>query len=56
MGKLGKPFVTTKEKGAGLGLAVCYSIVERHNARLEVKTSDSGTVFYVIFPVLGAAN
>ncbi len=26
--KIGAPFVTTKEKGTGLGLAVCYSIAE----------------------------
>ncbi len=50
---LGKPFVTTKEKGTGLGLAVCYSIVERHGAQLEVETADNGTIFYIKFPVPG---
>ncbi len=49
--KLGKPFVTTKEKGTGLGLAVCYSIVERHGAQLEVETTNNGTIFYVKFPI-----
>jgi two-component system, sporulation sensor kinase E len=49
--KLGKPFVTTKEKGTGLGLAVCYSIVERHGAQLEVETGQDGTVFYIKFPL-----
>lgn len=49
--KLGKPFVTTKEKGTGLGLAVCYSIVERHGAQLEVETGHDGTVFYIKFPL-----
>jgi len=48
---LGKPFVTTKEKGTGLGLAVCYSIVERHGAHLEVETTENGTTFYIKFPV-----
>ncbi len=27
--KLGTPFVSTKENGTGLGLAVCYSIISR---------------------------
>lgn len=49
--KLGKPFVTTKEKGTGLGLAVCYSIVERHGAELELKTDQEGSVFYIKFPL-----
>ncbi len=51
--KLGKPFVTTKEKGTGLGLAVCYSIVERHGAQLEVETTKNGTIFYIKFPIPG---
>ena len=47
--KVGTPFFTTKENGTGLGLAVCYSIAARHNARIDVKTSSKGTTFYVNF-------
>ena len=47
--KVGTPFFTTKENGPGLGLAVCYSIAARHNARIDVKTSSKGTTFYVNF-------
>lgn len=47
--KIGTPFFTTKEKGTGLGLAVCYSIAARHNAKIKVKTSSKGTTFFVIF-------
>lgn len=50
--KLGTPFFTTKENGTGLGLAVCYSIAARHNARIEVKTGADGTTFSVRFKVL----
>jgi len=50
MDKLGTPFVTTKEDGTGLGLAVCYSIAERHNAVINVKTGPYGTNFMVRFP------
>ncbi len=51
MKKLGTPFLTTKDKGTGLGLAVCYSIAARHNARIDCETGASGTIFYVRFPV-----
>ncbi|TEB07169.1 Sporulation kinase E [Pelotomaculum schinkii] len=47
--KLGTPFFTTKEKGTGLGLAVCYSIAARHNATIKVKTGSEGTTFFVRF-------
>lgn len=47
--KLGTPFFTTKEQGTGLGLAVCYGIVSRHNGRISIETSPKGTTFYVYF-------
>jgi two-component sensor histidine kinase len=47
--RLGTPFLTTKENGTGLGLAVCYRIAERNNATIAVDTSHSGTTFYVKF-------
>lgn len=47
--KIGTPFLTTKEQGTGLGLATCYSISARNNARIEVATSSSGTIFFVRF-------
>lgn len=47
--KLGTPFMTTKYNGTGLGLAVCYSIAERHNAKIDVKTGPTGTTFFVRF-------
>lgn len=47
--KLGTPFFTTKENGTGLGLATCYNIAERNNAKIDVETGPSGTTFYVKF-------
>jgi PAS domain S-box-containing protein len=47
--KLGTPFLTTKEYGTGLGLAVCFSIAARHNATIHVDSSQSGTTFSVKF-------
>lgn len=49
IGRLGTPFLTTKEGGTGLGLTTCYSIAERHNAKINVESSSSGTVFIVRF-------
>jgi len=48
--KLGTPFFTTKENGTGLGLPMCYSIADRHNAIIEFKTGSDGTTFLVRFP------
>ena len=47
--KIGTPFFTTKDHGTGLGLAVCYSIANRHNADIKIETSSAGTTFYVKF-------
>lgn len=47
--KLGTPFFTTKDNGTGLGLAMCYSIAARHNAKIQVETGPSGTTFLVRF-------
>jgi len=47
--KIGTPFVTTKDTGIGLGLAVCYSIAARHGARIDIETCSEGTTFLVIF-------
>ncbi len=49
--KLGTPFFTTKNNGTGLGLAVCYSIAARHNARIDFRTGPQGTTFYIYFPI-----
>lgn len=48
--KLGTPFLTTKENGTGLGLAVCYRIADHHGAKIDVKTSSEGTTFIISFP------
>lgn len=48
--KLGTPFFTTKDTGTGLGLAVCYSIAHRHNAKIDFTTSQNGTTFSIYFP------
>jgi len=46
---VGTPFFTTKPNGTGLGLAVCYSIAQRHKARIEFESGSQGTTFLVHF-------
>ncbi|WP_312203158.1 ATP-binding protein [Anaerospora hongkongensis] len=47
--KLGTPFMTTKTTGTGLGLPICYSIADRHNAKIRVVSDPSGTEFQFHF-------
>ncbi|MTI85573.1 MAG: PAS domain S-box protein [Firmicutes bacterium] len=46
---IGTPFFTTKADGTGLGMAVCHSIAEQHNAKIDIETGSSGTTFFVWF-------
>jgi two-component system, sporulation sensor kinase E len=54
--KLGTPFVTDKDGGAGLGLAVCYSIAARHHADLSFDTGPGGTTFTLNFKPIEPAT
>jgi signal transduction histidine kinase len=50
---LGEPFYTTKEKGIGLGLMVCYKIIENHNGKLTIESKvNKGTTIEIIFPTI----
>ncbi|HLM68379.1 MAG TPA: HAMP domain-containing sensor histidine kinase [Longimicrobium sp.] len=49
-----QPFVSTKGKGMGLGLAICREIVEAHAGRLEVDSQPGeGTTFTLHVPLYG---
>jgi CheY-like chemotaxis protein len=49
--KIFDPFFTTKTKGHGLGLATCYSIINRHNGCIDVYSEPGrGSVFHVYLP------
>ncbi|HIP96619.1 MAG TPA: hypothetical protein EYH32_05315 [Anaerolineae bacterium] len=47
-----EPLFTTKERGIGLGLAICQGIVERHRGTIEVESLvGQGTTFTVRLPI-----
>ncbi|WP_368504703.1 PAS domain S-box protein [Alkalihalophilus sp. As8PL] len=49
--RLGEPFYSTKEKGTGLGLMVCYKIIEHHEGLLTIHSElGRGTKIDVILP------
>jgi two-component system, cell cycle sensor histidine kinase and response regulator CckA len=52
LNRIFEPYFTTKQKGGGLGLAVSYSIVRRHDGHIRVESEPgSGTSFMIYLPV-----
>jgi PAS domain S-box-containing protein len=51
------PFYTTKSKGHGLGLTVCYSIVSQHHGVIDVESEPGkGTTFHILIPAVPEAS
>jgi PAS domain S-box-containing protein len=51
LGKLGEPFYTTKEKGTGMGLLMCYRIMEMHKGQLRIESElGRGTLVTMVLP------
>jgi two-component system cell cycle sensor histidine kinase/response regulator CckA len=45
------PFFTTKPKGHGLGLAISYSIINRHKGTIDVESEPGkGSTFHIYLP------
>ncbi len=50
------PFFTTKDagEGTGLGLTICYNIIEEHNGRIWAESEPGrGTTFFIELPIVG---
>lgn len=51
LNNIGQPFYTTKEKGTGLGLTICFKIIENHRGKIHITSQVKvGTTFEVILP------
>ena len=51
IGNIFEPYVTTREKGSGLGLFVCYSIAQMHGGHISVQSEvGKGSRFTVDLP------
>lgn len=51
--KLGEPFYSTKKKGTGLGIMMCYKIVEAHHGEIFIKSKvNKGTTIDIILPAI----
>jgi signal transduction histidine kinase len=47
-----QPFVTTKQKGNGLGMAICYGIIEGHKGKIDIASElGKGTVVTIQLPM-----
>lgn len=50
--RIGEPFYTTKEDGTGLGMMICYKIVENHHGKINIKSQvEKGTTVEIYFPI-----
>ncbi len=49
-----EPFTTTKEFGLGLGLSICYGIIQKHGGQITVESEPGqGTSFTIWLPISG---
>jgi len=50
--KIFDPLFTTKPRGTGIGLAVCYGIIQKHNGVIDVKSQEGiGTTMFIKLPL-----
>lgn len=51
LSRIGRPYYSTKEKGTGLGLMICFEIIQRMNGKILVESKvGKGTKFTILLP------
>ncbi|MDQ0861020.1 PAS domain S-box-containing protein [Bacillus sp. V2I10] len=54
---LGEPFYSIKEEGIGLGLMICYKIIETHQGKIVIESEvNQGTTVDVMLPIYTLQN
>lgn len=52
LGRIFRPFLTTKSKGTGLGLAICKQMIEQHGGSIDAENDPAGgALFRIVLPV-----
>jgi signal transduction histidine kinase len=52
-----EPFTTSKDYGLGLGLSICYGIIQKHGGQITVESQPGqGTSFTIWLPLISRAN
>ncbi|PGL69632.1 HAMP domain-containing sensor histidine kinase [Bacillus sp. AFS055030] len=55
--KLGTPFYSLKERGTGIGLTVCFNIIEKFKGKIKVSSKENeGTIFRIYLPIWQCEN
>ncbi|MGA8560080.1 MAG: ATP-binding protein, partial [Pseudolabrys sp.] len=55
--RLFQPMFTTKERGMGMGLSICQSIIENHAGRIWVSPgANGGSIFQFELPTVGSKD
>ncbi|UPM54690.1 sensor histidine kinase [Gottfriedia acidiceleris] len=50
--KLGTPFYSLKERGTGIGLTVCFNIIEKFKGKIKVSSKENeGSIFRIYLPI-----
>ncbi|MCP3738095.1 ATP-binding protein [Rossellomorea sp. BNER] len=49
LSRIGEPFYTSKEKGTGIGLTICFKLISDNNGEMRIKSKEKwGTVMTII--------
>lgn len=55
--RIGEPFYSTKEKGTGIGLAVCQKIIHRHHGQISFQSKkNEGTTVTIRIPLADSSE